>query len=233
MKPEEENALRQDGDGYHSRNYAGIGTIADPIFQALSLVHETSPIRRVLEIGCTTGFRLEKVRVAFDASCVGLEISPAAVSEGREKYPRVEIREGTAPRDLEAWADAEFDLIIVGHLQYLLPRESLFRLASEVDRLLAAGGHIVLMDFLSPTPVSAAYSHHEDLTVFKHDPSAPWLWSPTYTLVARRVYDISVEPLACQDPRMWQTVDTVRKLAVTEAYPSAPTVPSIHKTGSR
>lgn len=233
MKPEEENALRRDGDGYHSRNYAGIGTIADPIFEALRIVHATSPIQRVLEIGCTTGFRLEKVRVAFNAHCVGLEISPAAVSEGLQRYPLVEIREGVAPRDLDNWADTEFDVIIVGHLQYLLPRESLFTLASQVDRLLTPGGHIVLMDFLSPTPVRATYSHHEDLTVFKHDPSAPWLWSPTYTLVGRRVYDISADPQACQDPRMWQTVDTIRKLTTAEAYPSAPTVPSIHETGHR
>jgi SAM-dependent methyltransferase len=233
MRPEEESALRQDGDSYHSRNYSGIGTIADPIFEAMCVVHASSPIRRVLEIGCTTGFRLEKARAAFNARCVGLEISPVAVSEGHQKYPQVEIQEGVAPRDLDRWADAEFDLIIVGHLQYLLPRESLFAFASQVDRLLTPGGHIVLMDFLSPTPVSAAYSHHANLTVFKHDPSELWLWSPTYVLVARRVYDISADPKACRDPRMWQTVDTVRKLAITEAYPSAPTIPSIHETGSR
>lgn len=229
MREIHEQALRDDGDGYHTRNHAGIGTIADPAFSALELLHRVSPIGSVLEIGCTTGFRLEKARVAFGARCAGLEISPSAVEEGRTRYPQVQIELGAAPRDLDRWAGEQFDVVIVGHFEYLLPREELFGLAAAVDRLVVDGGHIIVMDFLHPTPMSADYRHHRDLRVFKHDPSAPWLWSPTYTLVQRQVYDVSESPEACVDPRAWQTVDVLRKLSVDEAYPPLPTLPSVHE----
>lgn len=228
MREEQLAALRVDGDGYHARNHAGIGTIADPAFDRLTLIDEVTPVRSVLELGCTTGFRLEKARTAFGARVVGLEASAAAVAEGRDLYPEVELHAGVAPGDLASFAGEQFDVVIVGHFMYLLPREDLFALAAAVDGLLVAGGHLIVMDFIHPTPLSADYTHHRDLRVFKHDPSAPWLWSPTYALVSRQVYDVSESPTACADPRAWQTVDVVRKLTVEQAYPALPTLPSVH-----
>ena len=58
-------ALESDGDGYLYRNRAGIGTIADPVTDAVLEIHAMSPIGRVLEIGCSTGFRLEKLRMRW------------------------------------------------------------------------------------------------------------------------------------------------------------------------
>jgi len=223
-----ERALRTDGDGYYTRNYAGIGTIADPVFEQMQLLHRVQPIRAVFEIGCTTGFRLEKARGAFGARCAGLEISPAAVAEARERYPSVDVREGIAPRDMAQWESSSFDVVVVGHVLYLLPREALFALAAEVDRILADGGHIIVMDFLSPANHHSRYSHHSDLSVFKHDPSGPWVWSPTYQLVSRQVYPLADVPSSSTDPRSWQTVDVVRKLAVADAYPERSAHPSVH-----
>lgn len=229
MRDIHEDALRSDGDDYHSRNHSGIGTIADPAFAAMELLHRVRPITSILEIGCTTGFRLEKARAAFGSRCAGLEVSPAAVGEGRARYPHVQIEQGVAPRDLDHWSEETFDVVIIGHFMYLLPREDLFVLAAAVDQLTPEGGHLIVMDFLHPTPMSADYRHHADLRVFKHDPSAPWLWSPTYSLVSRRVYDVSESPEVCADPRAWQTVDVLRKLSVDEAYPPLPTLPSVHE----
>lgn len=232
MREIHEQALRADGDGYHERNHAGIGTIADPAFEAMELIHRVRPITSVLELGCTTGFRLEKARVAFGARCAGLEVSPAAVTEGRDRYPHVQLEIGVAPRDLGQWEAHGFDIVVVGHFMYLLPSEQLFELAAAVDRVLAPGGHLIVMDFLHPRPMSAEYRHHPDLRVTKHDPSAPWLWSPTYALVSRRVYDVSEDPAACADPRAWQTVDVLRKFASHEAYPAGETIGSAHERGA-
>jgi len=232
MRKHHEQAMRDDGDGYHSRNHVGIGTIADPAFDQMVIIDHEHPTRTVLEIGCTTGFRLERARLAFGAECAGLEVSPAAIAEGRLRYPKVRLEIGLAPRDLSLWDGCEFDIVVVGHFQYLLPREDLFGLAAAVDSLVAPGGHIIVMDFLHPHPVSATYTHHADLTVFKHDPSAPWLWSPTYTLVSRQVYNLTDEPMSARDPRSWQTVDVLRKLTVQQAYPQRASLPSVHEGGN-
>ena len=42
MRDIHEQALRADGDGYHARNHASIGTIADPAFLAMEQVHKLS-----------------------------------------------------------------------------------------------------------------------------------------------------------------------------------------------
>lgn len=228
MNTPHEEALRQDGDGYHRRNHAGIGTIPDPAFIQLQLIHSISPIRSVLEIGCSTGFRLEKARQAFGARSVGLEASVDAVAEGRDLYPMLDLQVGIAPRDLERWAGQNFDVVIVGHFMYLLPRAQLFKLAAAVDELVAPSGHIIAMDFLHPNPMSAPYAHHDELRVHKHDPSAPWVWSPTYALVHREVYPVSdLGPGA--NPDAWQTVDVLRKLTDPEAYPDSATKQSVHE----
>lgn len=243
MDARAEEALRRDGDRYHRANHDGVGTIADPAFDQILLCHGVSPVRSVLEVGCSTGFRLAKVAAELGAQVAGLEASADAVAEGHSLHPELDIRCGLAPRDLSWWADRQFDIVVVGHLLYLQPREALFALAAAVDTLLADGGHLIVEDFLSPSPISVPYRHDNTLRVFKTDPSAPWTWSPTYQLVSRTVYGIAIDSdprfslssgLASQaDPMAWQTLDVVRKLDVGAAYPERPSLPSVHDTDRR
>ena len=221
MNPEQEAALRADGDRYFAVNHEGIGTIADPIFEQMQILHQLSPVKTVLEVGASNGFRLEKARSAFAAECAGLEASRDAVAEGHELFPYISLTEGMAPQDLVQFAGRKFDVIILGHFMYLLPRSELFALAAQVDALLMDNGHLIISDFFYPAPVSATYSHNPALDVFKMDPSAPWLWSPTYSLVHRNVYPISAYLTASAHPADWQTVDVLRKIPVATAYPPA------------
>lgn len=243
MDPSAEEALRRDGDRYHRVNHDGVGTIADPAFEQIVLCHGVSPVRSVLEVGCSTGFRLAKAAAELGARVAGLEASADAVAEGRARHPELDLRCGIAPRDLAWWEGERFDIVVIGHLLYLQPREVLFPLAAAVDGLLADGGHLIVEDFLAPTPASVPYRHDPGLRVFKTDPSAPWTWSPTYQLVSRTVYGIATDAdprfslssgLATQvDPMAWQTVDVVRKLRAPEAYPERPSLPSVHDTERR
>lgn len=100
MRDEIRNALASDGDRYHANNHDGIGTIADPVFEALEEIHRVTPIAAVMEVGCTTGFRLEKCRREFHADCAGLDVSPAAITEGRSLYPELQLELGAAPSGL-------------------------------------------------------------------------------------------------------------------------------------
>jgi hypothetical protein len=119
--------------------------------------------------------------------------------------------------------------VILGHFQYLLPRTEVFELAFRVDQLLNPGGHIVATDFFFNTPMSAEYAHSPDLEVFKEDPTSPWTWSPTYTLVARSTYELAQDPSTQRDENNWQTLDVVRKHSFEHAYPRRPSPPSIHQ----
>ena len=233
MKPEEAASLAADGDRYHKVNHQGIGTIADPVFRQLEVINRVSPVASVLEIGCTTGFRLEKAHQKFGARCSGLEISAAAVAEGRSLYPGLDLKQGAAPQDLRYWEGSSFDVIVVGHLLYLLPREDLFWFAAWVDRLLAVNGHVIINDFIYPSDTRSPYAHSDQLSVFKGDQIAPWTWNPQYFLVSREVYEISIESPTQRDPVNWQTVDTIRKLSIGQAYQNVAAPHSVHEdTGS-
>jgi SAM-dependent methyltransferase len=232
MTPEEQAALGADGDRYHRVNYEGIGTIADPAFEQMEIINAVSPIKSVLEIGCTTGFRLEKARKAFGAQGSGLDASQFAISEGKELYPDIDIRSGFAPQDLDYWSGSTFDTIVVGHLLYLLPRTSLFLLAAKVDSLLSVGGHLIVIDFIAHIDTVSSYTHQGSLKVFKGDPSAPWSWHPQYFLVHRNVYPLNTKPLTQQEPNQWQSIDVLRKLSVDQAFQGVTPPASVHDSAT-
>jgi len=225
-------ALEADGDSYFARNRMGIGTIADPVTDAVMQVHSTGSITRVLEIGCATGFRLEKLRIRLGADCHGLEASKDAVNEGRVTFPLLNLEQGLAPEDLVRWKGSTFDCIILGFFTYLLPRTHLFALASAVDELLADNGHLIIFDFFSPEPLSSSYAHHPALATYKSDPSAPWLWSPTYCLVSRCVYPLMEDPQLNADRRNWKAIDILRKIPISAAYPTSIPMKSVHDGAS-
>ena len=221
-------ALVDDGNAYLVRNRAGIGHIYDPVMEALDVVHSTHPITRALEVGCSTGFRLEKIRTQYGAACFGLEAGNDPVIDGRAQYPHVTLEQGLAPEGLHQWRGSTFDCIILGFFMYLLPRPALFELAAAVDELLADHGHLVVFDFMYPSPMSSSYVHNEALTTYKMDPSAPWLWSPTYRLVSRTVYSLQDSIERNDEPGNWKTLDVIRKLPVKAAYPALAAVRSEH-----
>jgi len=228
MKPEEIAALAADGDRYHRVNYDGIGTIADPAFTQMQVINSVAPIRSVLEIGCTTGFRLDKAQREFSASCNGLEASPAAVVEGQARYPQVDIRQGVAPADLNQFAGSTFDVVVVGHLLYLLPRSDLFEFAAQVDSLLGENGHLIIVDFIYHRDTVATYAHQDSLQLYKGDPSQPWSWHPQYFLVHRDIYPLHADGSSQNEPNQWQSIDVLRKLPLTQAYENVNSPASVH-----
>jgi SAM-dependent methyltransferase len=232
MKPEEAAALVADGDRYHRVNYDGNGTIADPAFTQMEVIHAVSPIGSVLEIGCTTGFRLEKARPNFSARCAGLDASEVAVAEGRKKYPEIDIRTGLAPQALDFWAGSTFDVVVVGHLLYLLPRSALFDFSAKVDALLSEDGHLIVVDFIFHRDTVSNYVHEDSLSVYKGDPSSPWSWHPQYFLVHRNVYPFSSDPSTQREPDQWQSVDVLRKLPASRAFVSVNAPASVHDSKS-
>lgn len=190
--------IRREAEAYYRRNRNATLPDADPVLQALDGLSVT----KVLEIGSGNGARLARIRDAHGARVEGIEASLSAVRDANDAGVRT--FSGIAPHDLEQCFPRYYDVVLVGFFMYLLPREELFRLAYEVDRILAPGGHLVVRDFLYPRPLRKPYLHDASIEVYKHDPSLPWAWCPGYTLV-RRLQETAGEP---QD---WVTVDVLAK----------------------
>lgn len=151
----------------------------DPVISAL-LKLELAP-RSVLEIGCSNGWRLGRIREAFGCRCCGIDPSEIAISKATR--PDIELRVGTA----SYLGKDTHDIVIFGFCLYLCRKEGLFKIASEADRVLENGGYLVLYDFHPET----AYSNvcpDESWSNYKMQYVNMFSWHPHYRIVYRNVF---------------------------------------------
>lgn len=179
--------LSSEGDAWFTRNQGG-------------LQHETDARRRpvqmlgrylasgdaVLEIGCADGGNLASLAAACGIRGHGIEPSAQAVASGREKFPGLNLSQGSA--DKLPFADGEFKLVWFGFCLYLLDRASLMRAMAEADRVLADGGFLAITDFDPPGPRKRRYHHREGVFSWKMDYSRILLGNPAYVLAEKASY---------------------------------------------
>lgn len=171
--------LESEGDAWFKRNVEVLTSLeSDFVFEVLKTA-KLKP-RNVLEIGCSNGWRLNMISKLGADRCCGVEPGEAAVEDGNARYKGLELVVGTA--DDLPFNDDSFDLVIIGCCLYLCDPSQLFKISSEVDRVLQDRGFIVLVDFCPPTPYSNRYSHYNGIKAYKMDYSKLFLWHPHYTL---------------------------------------------------
>jgi SAM-dependent methyltransferase len=206
--------LDQEGDRWFDRNRAGLrSAAADPVLAVLS---ELPPPRRLLEIGCADGWRLDHLRQRTGAECFGIEPSAVAVGEGTRVFPGLSLSQGTADR--LPFGDGNFDVVVFGFCLYLCDPSDHFRIAAEADRVLADGGWLLVYDFHPPGAWRNPYAHRPGLHSYKMDFSRMFSWHPSYQVHAVRRAERDGLP-AAPDNRIAVTV--LRKL-LGEAFPDNP-----------
>lgn len=142
--------------------------------------------KKVLEIGCANGYRLNFLKQLFHCECYGTDPSQAAIADGGQRYSGLNLQVGTA--DQLHFANEQFDLIIFGFLLYLCDRSKLFQIASEADRVLQDQGNILIYDFYSQTPYKNDYSHLSGVYSYKMENASMFLWNPNYILFHSQLY---------------------------------------------
>lgn len=176
--------LAGEGDRYFQRNAVDEEALrenalrdpsADPI---LSVLAPLKPAR-ILEIGCTNGWRLDVAHQLWDAEVHGVDPSESAIADG-QRFRGVILHVGTA--DALPLPEASVNCVVFGFCLYLCDRADLFRIASEADRVLTPDGYLVIHDFFPPTPRVRAYAHREGVLSHKMDYSTLWRWHPFYSL---------------------------------------------------
>ncbi len=212
--------LNSEGDGYFRRNQLSLAdrerrAETDPLMRCVTTL-SLHP-RRILEIGCSNGWRLDRMKREFGADCSGIDPSAEAVLHGSARYPAIALTTGTA--ELLPYPCDAFDLVIFGFCLYLCDRQDLFRIAAESDRVLADGGCLMILDFHPPIPYRNPYSHLDGLYSYKMDYSQMYLWNPAYTLVARHVFAEHGADRTHADERL--SVSALRK-DLANAYPENP-----------
>jgi 2-polyprenyl-3-methyl-5-hydroxy-6-metoxy-1,4-benzoquinol methylase len=99
------------------------------------------PNRRVLDVGCATGF-FGKALAAQGCAVTGVEFEPQAAAEARAHLDEVVEADLNVTALADIFADREFDAIVFGDvLEHLMDPDAVLRSAVQ---LLAAGGAIVM-----------------------------------------------------------------------------------------
>ncbi len=120
----------------------------------------------VLEIGCSAGYRLNALKSLLKTAEVhGIEPSKKAIEYGRQEFPQVNFTHGTAD-NLSAFADGSMDLVIVGFVLYVVDRQMIFKVISEIDRVLKNNGQLIIVDFFSETSLKTQYQHIKDFSAY-------------------------------------------------------------------
>ena len=181
--------LKSEGNKWFIRNKDNINLkislSRDPILNFLNKKEKS--FKTVLEIGCSNGYRLELIRqIKENLDLYGIDPSKEAVSDGKKKYNKLNLKVGTA--DKLEFSDEKFDLVIFGFCLYLCDREDLIKIIYETNRVLKKKGLVIIYDFFSPFPFSNEYSHYNGVKSFKTDYSKIFLWTPQYKLIEKKIF---------------------------------------------
>jgi ubiquinone/menaquinone biosynthesis C-methylase UbiE len=182
--------LEKEADSWFDRNLPALTQYSiekDPVAKELLRYVPISESLNILEIGCSSGHRLEALKNKLpQVNVYGIEPSKKAVSYCKKYNKNVRIAEGTA-EDLSVFATAFFDVIIIGFVFYVLDRDLLFKAISEIDRVLNQQGHVIIIDFFSVKPHKNPYHHIKEQTMFsyKQDYAEIFTASRLYHLISR------------------------------------------------
>lgn len=170
MKNEQKNAfLEYEADEWFCRNRKYIEAYDSSEDEVIKLIKSYDlKAKSILELGCSAGYRLNALKEIYsNANVSGLEPSRSAIDFGQRNYPRVNFVNGTAD-DLSCFKDDSFDLLIVGFILYVIDRNLLIKVISEIDRVLKDGGIIIIIDFFSEVPSKRSYMHIKDVEAFTY-----------------------------------------------------------------
>lgn len=158
--------IAYEADAWFERNKAFLEKYSTESDRVVGLIRDYNvKPSAVLEIGCSWGYRLNGLHKTFNCKVYGVEPSQKAVDFGRKTFPDVTFHEGTAD-NLSHLPNASVDVVIVGFVFYVIDREIIFRVVSEIDRVLKNGGLLIIIDFFSETSLRKAYHHIKDFSAY-------------------------------------------------------------------
>ncbi len=176
-----------EGNNWFNRNKSSYEKIKDDKDLIIEIFKEIeiNP-KKILEVGCSNGIRLDKFYKVFGAECYGLDPSATAIEDGKEAFLNINLQVGTA--DNLPFADNSFDVIVFGFCLYLCDRNDLFKIAMEANRCLSDNGFLAILDFYPPFPYKNTYTHTEGVFSYKMDYSKMFSWNPAYNEVYKSVF---------------------------------------------
>lgn len=188
MSIQKEIFLNSEGNATYERNKKTLSKRKFPdddvvLSELVNVITDFSGLK-ILEVGCGGGERLSWLKLQ-GADVFGIDPSSAAIESVSAKGIAAKI--GTA--DDLPYEGGMFDIVIVGFCLYLCDRQDLFKISSEVDRVLKATSWMIILDFYKKNHSSNSYVHLDGVYSFKMDYSSMFSWHPDYILMLQKIVD--------------------------------------------
>lgn len=204
------NAFRQgEGDQWWLRNRREIlarKPEADWPLRLIERNHLNLEGKGVFEYGAANGYRLNWIWTLKGTKPPwGYEMSVAALKDGCEDYPWMRLY------DRLEFISGNFDLVICHFVLHWIDRSGLVSVMSELDRLVAQGGHLLIGDFLPDYPTKVPYHHREGLWTYKCDYARLFEDTGNYRRMDRVIFDHDTGQENCDEPYRRAAVTLLRK----------------------
>ncbi len=161
--------LEKEADQWFLRNREALAQADrfDWPMQILENLEGNGAITSFLELGCSNGWRLARLRKRFgeDKIYAGVDPSPEAIKRGQELYQGVEFHRGLLA---DVPLQRKYGLVIVHYVLHWVGRDSLMQSLAEIDRLVEDGGYLLVGDFLPDHPRRVPYHHLPGQGVFTY-----------------------------------------------------------------
>ena len=148
------------------RNYLEQGLVRDCVQRA----EMTTPITRAYNVGCGFG-RLTPVLSEFASVVVGFEREATLVATARQLLPALEFIEVASLETLPA-PDASAELVMTFTVLQHMPDAEAEAVIREMTRVLAPGGHILVVEETNPTLEAGDVAQAEA----GYTRGRPWSW---------------------------------------------------------
>jgi ubiquinone/menaquinone biosynthesis C-methylase UbiE len=191
MNTQKNAFIQSEANEYFYRNQAILKEYSPENDSVLKTIEDYNYIpKKVLEIGCNAGYRLNGLKTKYpDSQVYGIEPSVDAIEYGKNNYHNISLIQGMAD-DLSMFQDAYFDLVIIGFVLYVVDRNLLLKTVSEIDRVLADKGVLLNIDFFAQTPSLNAYTHINSMEAYtyKQNYEEVFLASRLYQCIDKRSF---------------------------------------------
>lgn len=181
-----------EGNNWFARNKSVLDKVdkLDWPSYLFSFVEQKTYVSSVLELGCSNGYRLNRIRADLmpGRRCVGVDASMEAIRDGRSRYDGLELYQGLLS---DIPLNEDFDLVIVNFVLHWVDRKTLIKSICEIDRLVKDGGCLLLGDFL-PDYQQRRHYHHlpdENIYTYKQDYAKIFETFGIYKELARFAFD--------------------------------------------
>lgn len=210
--------LKNEGNRWYRRNAAAFdANRCDTDWPMYLLEQYSIKPKKVVEVGCSGGWRLNWLKQKYNCQCAGVDPSAEATEYGKGAYPGIDFVQGTAAKPN---IQGSFDLVIINFVFHWVDREMLFASLSSVDSLVADNGFLIIGDFFPDFP-SKNYYHHlpkENVFTYKLDYSQIFIASALYTKVAAITSNFNSKILLSTTPSDQRAVWTLLRKSNSEFY---------------